>query len=104
MAVVFATRACLHLLGLRSFVDPSLLQIFLLKCLKCRYQKQQGLETLACKIRTKERYKNNRNKLHLLIQKTLRHMKKKKQRTATIKNNEIRSANLGMKFQDQWSK
>ena len=105
MAVVFATRACLHLLGLRSFVDPSLLQIFLLKCLKkCRHQKQLGPESQACKIKTMVRYMNNRNKIHLLIQKTFRRMRKEKQRTATIKNNTIRSANLGIKFKDQWSK
>ena len=56
------------------------------------------------------RYMNNRNKIHLLIQKTFRRKRKEKQRTATIennkicKNNKICSANPGIKFQDKWSK
>ena len=95
---------CLPLLGSRSLVDPYLLQFFLLKCLKCRYQKQLGQENQACKIKTMVRYMNDRNNIHLHIQKTFRRMKKEKQRTATIKNNMICSANLGIKFRDQWSK
>ena len=111
MAVVFATRACLHLLGLRSFVDPSLLQIFLLKCLKtCRHRKQLGPESQACEIKTMVRYKNNRNKLHLPILKTFRRQRKEKQRTTMIENNKIyknskiSSANTGIKFQNKLGK
>ena len=111
MAVVFVTRACLHLLGLRSFVDPCLLQIFLLKCLKkCRYQKQLGPESQACKIKTMARYMNNRNKIHLPILKTFRRQRKEKQRTTMIENNKIyknskiSSANTGIKFQNKLGK